>query len=105
MPKAVIESKPRARATLTTSGVKAKYSSLQPASVEKVASVVISTGMSKMLWLRIFFTKVLKPAIMAPVLAKIFKEPPTMNRKAMMLIPPLKPLFTTVKKSIKPVGF
>ena len=105
MPNAVRESKPNASATLTTSGVKARYSSLQPAKVEKVASVVIRTGISKMLWLRIFLTNVLRPATIAPVLARMFSEPPTINRKAIMVIPPLKPLLMEVKKSIKPVGF
>ena len=65
----------------------------------------MSTGISRMLWLRIFFTSVLRPATIAPVFAKIFSEPPTMKRKAIIVMPPLKPLLMDVKKSKKPVGF
>ena len=36
---------------------------------------------------------------MAPVLGRMFNEPPTINRKAIMVMPPLKPLLMEVKKS------
>ncbi len=37
--------------------------------------------------------------------SKMFNDPPTINKKAIILIPPLKPLLMEVKKSKKPVGF
>ena len=105
MPSAVKESKPSASATLTTRGVKARYSSLHPASVEKVASVVMRTGIRRTLRFFSFSTRALSPATIAPVLARILREPPTMKRKAMILIPPLNPLLIEVKKSRNSVGF